>query len=105
MMEMEEYKRLKERRKRNVTSYVTQRIVKMNLGNLSEKKRERKGVYCARCRSKDNVEEIGQLIKDRKIRKEISLSGLRSRWRYEWDDRWKGIETKRNISLTMSSSA
>lgn len=43
MMEMEEYKRLKERRKRNVTSYVTQRIVKMNLGNLSEKNQSEKG--------------------------------------------------------------
>ena len=76
----------------------------MNLGNLSEK-RDRKGMYCARCKSKDNVDEIGQLTEERKTRKEISLSILRSGWCWEWDDQWKGIETKTNISLTMSSNA
>jgi hypothetical protein len=37
----------------------------MNLDNLSEeRKRKRKEVYCALCRSIDKVDEIGQLTEE-----------------------------------------
>ena len=45
----------------------------MNLGNLIEKW-ERKGMYCAQCRSKYNVDEIGQLTEERKTQKESSFN-------------------------------
>ena len=76
----------------------------MNLGNLVEKGGRRE-VYCALCRSKDKADEIGQLTKERKTRKEISLSTLRGIWCWELDDRSKEIKPKRNRSLTMSSNA
>ncbi len=52
-------------------------------------------MYCAQFRSKDNVDEIGQLTEEQKTRKEISLSILRSIWCWKWDDRSKEIKSRK----------
>ena len=63
VIDIEKWKNIihREREKRNITSYVNRRIVKMNLANLSEKK-----MYCALYRSIDSVDETGQLTKEEK---------------------------------------